>query len=122
MSEPTHDETSVVELPRLRIHHFFVLTTVFAVVMSVWLGTWNLFRSNQPSQAVPEITAEASLIVTVQSLPLSACAAVALLTFLLVATVSDLRQQRRLHWSHWLVLISTFVSTAVLAVYYHFVF
>ncbi len=43
-----------------------------------------------------------------------------LLAFLLAATVSDLRQQRRRHWSHWLVLISTFGSTAVATVYYHY--
>ena len=36
VSEPTHDKTAVAELPRLRIHHFFVLTTVFAVVMTFY--------------------------------------------------------------------------------------
>lgn len=46
----------------------------------------------------------------------------ALLAFLSTAAIIDLRQLRSLHWSHWLVLISTFVSTAIMAVYTHFIF
>jgi len=44
-----------------------------------------------------------------------------LLVFLAAAMISDYRHARRRHWSHWLVLISTFVSTAALAFYYHWV-
>ncbi len=44
-----------------------------------------------------------------------------LLAFFAAAMVSDLRHNRQRHWSHWAVLISTSVSTAVLIVYYHLV-
>lgn len=269
MSEPIRDDIAVAELPRLRIHHFFVLTTVFAVVMSVWLGLFRLIYYLRPDAGKPEFGAGMSLIFSVQSLSQSASFCIALLglawrrrgisfpsqpghwmaiylsmtwayeiaisfasqflqtqtlnlgvmlwvtmpmglafhsfafalwvaaylnepdriwklgwavmalrsllsvflmlfyigakfidwllevfwynaqfdwhwqilmplgsyagllntlphyvllTFLPVAAFIDLRQHRQRHWSHWLVLISTFVSTAVLAVYYHFAF
>ncbi len=266
MNESIQVDTAETKLPRLRIHHFFVLTTVFAVVMSVWLGILHLVRAFQPNQAVPEFTTGISFFFIVQTLSQSACAAVALLglawrkrgvafpsqpghwmaiyltiawayeivltfaslflqtqtlnlgvmawvtrplslvfhcfavllwvaaylhepsriwklgwaamalktlfgvcrtilflgtmcvqwlletywyrhyhwqfpffnwgpyanyvslllpnylllAFLLAATVSDLRQQHQRHWSHWLVVVPTFVSTVIMTVYYHF--
>ena len=254
------------ELPRLRIHHFFVLTTVFAVVMSVHLGILHLIRALYPDAEIPELTTGKSLIYFVYTFPQSACITITLLglawrrrggsfpsqpghwmalyltivgayeivltvlsvfpvaqafgwdstiwltrpmglifqcfaltlwvaaylhepdriwklgwaamalkslfvvcrtlllwgrqcvewlletywyrhyhwqfpffnwgpyaniislllpnylllAFLLAATVSDLRQHRQRHWSHWLVVVSTFVSTVIMTVYYHF--
>ena len=79
MNESIQVDTAETKLPRLRIHHFFVLTTVFAVVMSVWLGILHLVRAFQPNQAVPEFTTGISFFFIVQTLSQSACAAVALL-------------------------------------------
>ncbi len=45
----------------------------------------------------------------------------ALLVFLPTAVISDFRQHRRLHWSHWLVVGTTFVSAAAMAVTVHIV-
>ncbi len=269
MSDSTEKQSVPKELPRLRIHHFFVLTTVFAVVMSVWLGLFRLIYYLRPDAGKPEFGAGMSLIFSVQSLSQSVCFSItllglawrrrgiyfpsqpghwmaiyltitwayeivislaslflqtqtlnlglmvwatmpvslvfhcfvlilwvaaylheptriwklgwaamalksllsvllmllyiganyfewllevfwynaqfdwhwqfsmplgsyagllstlphyALLTFIPIAAFIDLRQHRRLHWSHWLVLISTFVSTAVQTVYYHLTF
>ncbi len=79
MSEPIHDETAEAELPRLRIHHFFVLTTVFAVVMSAHLGILHLIRSLYPDAEIPKLTTGKSLIYLVYTFPQSACIAIALL-------------------------------------------
>ena len=79
VSEPILDETTVAELPRLRIHHFFVFTTVFAVVMSVWLGIWRLIRTAYPDAAIPEFGTGMSLLFSVQTLSPSTCIGIALL-------------------------------------------
>ncbi len=79
MSEPTHEDIAVAELPRLRIHHLFVLTTVFAVVMTAWLGIWRLFRSLNPNAVMPEFGAGMSFIFSVQSLSQSASFCIVLL-------------------------------------------
>ena len=79
MNEPNRDETAEAEFPRLRIHHFFVFTTVFAVVMSVWLGFWRLMYYVRPESEKPEFGASLSFIFSVESLSLSACFAIVLL-------------------------------------------
>ncbi len=43
----------------------------------------------------------------------------ACVAFLIAATTSDFRHDRRRHWSHWLVLIPLFISTLVQIPYYH---
>ncbi|NOZ39212.1 MAG: hypothetical protein GXP24_03160 [Planctomycetes bacterium] len=79
MNESTQHDLTSIELPRLRIHHFFVLTTVFAVVMSVWLGLWRLVSSSHPDVVMPEFSTGISLLVIVQWFSQSACIAVTLL-------------------------------------------
>ena len=44
------------------------------------------------------------------------------LVFLVAATISDVRNHRRRHWSHWFVLICEIFAMASLSIYYHWAF
>ena len=81
MNEPIHEERAEAELPRLRIHHFFVLTTVFAVVMSVQLGLWRFVSSLEPDTVMPKFSNGITLLFIVQTLLQSVCISVCLLGF-----------------------------------------
>ncbi len=72
-----HEPWHTAPLPPLRVHHLFVLTTVFAVTMSVWLGIWNLFP-DLPGQTVPEFTTGISLNFIIRTLSQSVCFAIVL--------------------------------------------
>jgi len=79
VSDANSQNSTQPELPRLRIHHFFVLTTTFAVVMSVWLGIWRLIRSVYPDAVAPGFGAEMPLVFGVYTLLPSVCIGIALL-------------------------------------------
>ncbi len=79
MSEPAESGSAPSDLPRLRIHHFFVLTTVFSIVMSAHLGFWRFLRSSYPDSVMPEISGGISVLLIIQMLSVSVCIAIAML-------------------------------------------
>ncbi len=79
MSELAESGSTPSDLPRLRIHHFFVLTTVFSIVMSAHLGLWRFLRSSQPDGVMPEISGGISVLLIIQMLSVSVCIAIAML-------------------------------------------
>ena len=118
VSEPTAGEAAEAELPRLRIHHFFILTTVFAVVISAHLGIWNLLRAYQPSQTFPELTTGISLLFLVQAFSQSACIAIALLGLTWRRQGIPFPSQP----GHWMALYLTIVAAYEIALTLSFIF
>ncbi len=78
MSEPAASDSELSDLPRLRIHHLLVLTTIFSVVMTVHLGFWRFLRSSQPDAVMPEISGGISILIIAQFLSISVYVATAL--------------------------------------------
>ncbi len=78
MSERVYNAPAPPELPRLRIYHLLALTTIFSIMLAMWLGVWRFARSSQPNVVMPEFSSGVSIFIIAMLLSFSVCTAVAM--------------------------------------------
>jgi hypothetical protein len=104
MSQPPEIASASPELPRLRIHHLLILTTIFSLVMATYLGLMRLFQIYSPNAVMQELDNGISVLLITQWLPLSIFISIALFGLAWRKQGISFPSQP----GHWLALFFTF--------------